>query len=145
MIGNLFGGQTVGVVLATVCINVVATVGILLLALRRGGRWLMTWAALLLTVYLVAIEPIPFDIWNPTERSPVRARPAARLVGRDPGLWMAPWLTLVGSFVAQTHVGLVPGVAMALAFALAVVVWRLRRREAPLAPDERQSLRLWCS
>ncbi len=41
VVGNLFGGQTVGVVLAAVRINVVAAAGILLLSLRRGGRWLI--------------------------------------------------------------------------------------------------------
>ncbi len=142
VIGNLFGGQTVGVVLAAVCINVVAAAGILLLTLRRGGRWLMTWAALLLTAYLVAIEPIPFDIWNPSATLLPFALVlllAWSVASRD--WWMAPWLVLVGSFAVQTHVGLAPGVAMAFAFAAVVGVWRQRRRGAALTPDERRSVR----
>ena len=142
VMGNLFGGQTVGLVLAAVCINVASAGAVLLLAFRRGGRWLVMWAALLLTVYVVAIEPIPFDIWNPS----VTLLPFALVLllawsvaVRD--WWMAPWLVLVGSFVVQTHVGLAPGVAMALVFA--VVVGRVaaapteeaaERRRAALAP-----------
>ena len=142
VVGSLFGGQTVGLVLAATLVNVAAAGGILLLAHRRGGRPLLVWASLLLTAYLVAIEPIPFDIWNPS----VTLLPFALVLllawsvaCRD--WWMAPWLALVASFAVQTHVGLVPGVAMALAFAVSVGVWRQRRRETPLLQEERRSLR----
>ena len=78
----MFGGGTVGLVLGAVAINVAAATGILVLALRRGGRALLVWSALLLTAYLFAIDPIPFDIWNPSVTlHPVRARPAPRVVG----------------------------------------------------------------
>jgi hypothetical protein len=42
--------------------------------------------------------------------------------------------------VVQTHVGLVPGVAMALLYVSAVAAVRHRRRETPIAPDERRSI-----
>ena len=142
VVGSLFGGQTVGLVLAATLINVAAAGGILLLAHRRGGRPLLVWASLLLAAYLVAIEPIPFDIWNPS----VTLLPFALVLllawsvaCRD--WWMAPWLALVASFAVQTHIGLVPGVAMALAFAVFVSVWRQRRRQAPLLQEERRSVR----
>jgi len=142
VLGTIFGGQTVGLVLGATAINVAAAVGILVLAHRRGGRPLLVWASLLLTAYLVAIEPIPFDIWNPS----VTLLPfvvvlllAWSVACRD--WWAAPWLALVASFAVQTHVGLVPGVVMALAFAVVVGVWRERRREVPLGPDERRTIR----
>jgi hypothetical protein len=139
---SLFGGGTLGLVLSATAINVAAAGGILVLAHRRGGRPLLVWASLLLTAYLVAIEPIPFDIWNPS----ATLLPfllvlllAWSVACRD--WWAAPWLALVASFAVQTHVGLVPGVAMAIGFAVFVSVWRQRRREAPLRADERRSIR----
>jgi hypothetical protein len=139
---SLFGGGTLGLVLTATAINAAAAGGILVLAHRRGGRPLVVWASLLLTAYLVAIEPIPFDIWNPS----ATLLPfllvlllAWSVACRD--WWTAPWLALVASFAVQTHVGLVPGVAMAIGFAVFVSVWRQRRREAPLRADERRSIR----
>jgi len=139
---SLFGGETVGLVLGATAINVAAAAGILVLAHRRGGRPLLVWASLLLTAYLVAIEPIPFDIWNPS----VTLLPFVLVLllswsvaCRD--WWTAPWLALVASFGVQTHVGLVPGVAMALAFTVIVSVWRQRQRDAPLEEEERRSIR----
>ena len=139
---SLFGDGTVGLVLGAMAISVAAAAGILVLAHRRGGRPLLVWASLLLTAYLVAIEPIPFDIWNPS----VTLLPfvlvlllAWSVACRD--WWAAPWLALVASFAVQTHVGLVPGVAVALAFATFVCVWRQRQREAPLREEERRSIR----
>ena len=41
----------------------------------------------------------------------------------------------------QTHVGLAPGVVMALGFAAFVGTWRQRRSDAPLAAKERRSIR----
>ena len=104
----IFGGGTVGLVLGAVAINIAAAAGILVVALRRGGRFLLVWASLLLSLYLVAIDPIPFDIWNPS----VTLIPfvlvlllAWSVACRD--WWAAPWL-VVASFEVQTHVGLAP-------------------------------------
>jgi hypothetical protein len=129
-------------VLGVVAINLAAAVGILVLAHRRGGRPLLMWASLLLTVYLVAIDPIPFDIWNPSVT--LLAFVAVLLLAwsiacRD--WWAAPWLALVASFAVQTHVGLAPGVAMAIGFAVGASVLRQRRREAPLGERERRTIR----
>jgi hypothetical protein len=142
LLGSLFGGQTVGLVLGATAINAAAAAGILVLAHRRGGRPLLVWASLLLTAYLVVIEPTPFDIWNPS----VTLLPfvlvlllAWSVACRD--WWAAPWLAFVASFAVQTHVGLAPGVAMALAFAVVGGVWRRRRRSDPLAEGERRSIR----
>src|SRR5204862_6169334 len=99
-------------------------------------------ASLLLAAYLVVIEPTPFDIWNPS----VTLLPfvlvlllAWSVACRD--WWAAPWLAFVASFAVQTHVGLAPGVAMALAFAVFVGVWRQRQRHDPLRDDERRTIR----
>jgi hypothetical protein len=136
----LFGNGTVGLVLGATAINVVAAAGILYLAHRRGGRALLVWASLLLTAYLVAIEPIPFDIWNPSVT--LLAFVVVLLLAWSVTCgdwWTAPWLALVASFAVQTHVGLAPGVAAALGFALVVPVWRQRQRGAPLRDDERRA------
>jgi hypothetical protein len=137
-----FGRQTVGLVLGATAINVTAAVGILLLAHRRGGRALLVWASILLTAYVVAIEPTPFDIWNPS----VTLLPFVvvlllvwSITCRD--WWTAPWLAFVASFTVQTHVGLAPGVMMAVAFAIAVSVWRQRRGGVALGDDERRMVR----
>jgi hypothetical protein len=137
----IVGDGTVGLVLGAVAINAAAAAGILVLAHRRGGRPFLVWASLLLTAYLVAVEPIPFDIWNPS----VTLLPfvlvlllAWSVACRD--WWAAPWLALAASFAVQTHVGLAPGVAMAIMFAVVVSSLRQRRR-APLREDERRSLR----
>jgi hypothetical protein len=142
VLSAIFGGGTVGLVLGAVAINVSASAGILVLALRRGGRALLVWAAILLTAYLFVIDPFPFDIWNPS----VTILPFALVLLLAWSVacgdwWAAPWLALFGSFVVQTHVGLVPGVAMALGFTVVVCVVRQRRSEAPLAVDERRALR----
>jgi hypothetical protein len=141
VLSTLFGGGTVGLVLGATAINVAAAVGILVLAHRRGGRPLLVWTAILVTAYLVAIEPIPFDIWNPS----VTLIPfvlmlllAWSVACRD--WWAAPWLAFVASFAVQTHVGLVPGVAMAVGFAVVVSVWQQRRRATPLDERERRTI-----
>jgi hypothetical protein len=128
-------------VLGAIAINVGAATGILVLALRRGGRPLLVWSALLLTAYLFAIDPVPFDIWNPS----VTLIPFALVLllawsvtCRD--WWMMPWLALTASFVVQTHVGLIPGVALALCFTAVVCVVRQRRDEAPLVAEERRTI-----
>jgi hypothetical protein len=51
-----------------------------------------------------------------------------------------PWLALCASFVVQTHVGLIPGVAFALGLTAVVCVVRQRRRKEPLAAGERRTI-----
>ena len=143
VLSSLFGGRPVGLVLGAIAINVAAAVGILVLAHRRGGRPLLVWASLLLTAYLVAIEPIPFDIWNPS----VTLLPFALVLllawsvaCRD--WWAAPWFALValvrGADARRPRAGCRDGA-------------RLRRRRqrvaaaatasVPLRDDERRTLR----
>jgi hypothetical protein len=141
VLSAVFGGGTVGLVLGAVAINVTAATGILVVALRRGGRVLLVWTAILLTAYLFAIDPFPFDIWNPS----VTILPFALVLllawsvaCRD--WWAAPWLALVASFVVQTHVGLVPGVLVALGSVAVFCVVRQRRGGHPLDDDERRTV-----
>jgi hypothetical protein len=141
VLGTVFGGGTVGFVLGAVAINVAAVTGILVLALRRGGRALVVWSAILVAAYLFAIDPVPFDIWNPSVTLIAFALVlllAWSVTCRD--WWAMPWLALVASFAVQTHVGLVPGVAMALGFVVVVSVVRQRRRTTPLGDDERRTV-----
>jgi hypothetical protein len=141
VVSSLLGGQTVGLVLAAVSINVAATTGILVVAFRRGGRFLLLWTSILLTLYLFAIDPIPFDIWNPSATLIPFVLVLLLAWGVACGdWWAAPWLALVASFAVQTHVGLAPGVAMAIVFPVVVGVLRQRRRPAPLADAERRTI-----
>ena len=95
---RVFGHGTTALVLGATAIDVAGAIGILYLAFRRGGRPLLVWAALLLTVYLVAIDPVPFDIWNPSVTLlPFVASAAAHLVG---DLWR-----LVGDAVGGARRG----------------------------------------
>jgi len=136
-----FGRSTVALVLGAVAVDVAGAVGILVLAHRRGGRPLLVWTSLLLTAYLVALDPVPFDIWNPS----VTVLPfvamlllAWSVACRD--WWAMPWLAFVASFVVQTHVGLAPGAAAAIG-GCAVIGWtRVRRSATPLAASERRTV-----
>jgi hypothetical protein len=136
----VFGGSTVSLVLGATAINVAGAAGILALAHRRGGRPLLVWTAVLLGAYLVALDPIPFDIWNPS----VTVLPfvvllllAWSVACRD--WWAMPWLALVASFVAQTHVGLAPGAAAAIGGG-AVIAFLRQRRHGPPDDGERRTI-----
>ena len=142
VLSAVFGGGSVGLVLGAITINVGAAAGILFVALRRGGRALLVWAAILLTAYLFAIDPIPFDIWNPS----VTLIPFVLVLLLAWSVtcgdwWAAPWLALVASFVVQTHVGLVPGVGLALGLVIVLCAVRHRRRATPLEAAERRTIR----
>jgi hypothetical protein len=134
VLSALFGGGTVGLVLGAVAVNAAAAAGIFVVAMRRGGRALLVWSAVLLAAYLFAIDPVPYDVWNPS----VTLLPFALvlLLGWSVTCgdwWAIPWLGVVGSFVVQTHVGLAPGVAFLVGFVTIVCVVRRRRAAAP--PD----------
>lgn len=140
VLSGLLGGGTVGLVLGAVAVNVAAATGILVVALRRGGRALLVWAAILLMAYLFAIDPFPYDIWNPSVT--ILAFALVLLLAWSVACqdwWAAPWLALVASFAVQTHVGLVPGVAAAVVVVLVCVVSR-RRSATPLPARERGAL-----
>ena len=99
------------------------------------------WTSLLVTAYLVVVEPDPFDIWNPS----VTLLPFVALLllswsvaCRD--WWMLPWLAFVASFVVQTHVGLAPGTAAAIGFAVVVAVMRWRRDAASRTDTSRDAI-----
>src|SRR5689334_16798041 len=142
ILGGVFGGGTVGLVLAAVALNAAAATGIPVVALRRGGGALLVWVAIVLMAYLFAVDPCPFGIWNRSGTILPFALVlllAWSLTCRD--WWAAPWLALVASFAVQTHVGLVPGVAVAVASAVVLCVVRQRRSPVPLPDDERRRLR----
>jgi hypothetical protein len=136
----VFGQSTVAVVLGATAISTAGAAGILALAYRRGGRPLLIWAALLLAGYLVAIDPIPYDLWNPS----VTLLPFVALLLLSWSVacedwWAMPWLALVASFAVQTHVGLVPATTSAIAFAAGGVWWRRRRAGAAMSEGERRT------
>jgi hypothetical protein len=131
----LFGGRTIGLVLGVTAINVAAAVGIVVLTVRRGGWALGAWTSLLLGVYLGALGPAVFDIWNPS----ATLLPLALVLTLGWSvacldLWAMPWLVLTASFCIQTHVGHLPAV-LAACIASAVTL-RVRHGRGELATSE---------
>jgi hypothetical protein len=95
-----------------------------------------------LVFYLVAIDPVVFDFWNPS----VTLLPFALTLLLAWSVacldwWAAPWLALSSTFVVQTHVGLFPGVVTAVVAAMVVAIQRARRRGALVDGDEETTIR----
>jgi hypothetical protein len=139
---GVFGGQVFGLALGATMINLSSAAGILVVARRRGGRPLLLWAAVSLVFYLVAIDPVVFDFWNPS----VTLLPFALTLLLAWSVacldwWAAPWLALSSTFVVQTHVGLVPGVVIAGGVAVLVAIQRARRRGALVGGHEQTAIR----
>ena len=139
-LSTIFGGGTVGLVVGAVAINDAAAAGILVLSLA-AGRPVPAGVGGAAAVGLPGRDrPIPFDIWNPS----VTLIPfvlvlllAWSVACRD--WWAAPWLALVSVLRGADPRRLAPGVAAAVAFAVAVGVWRVRRprRRSTNGPDAR--------
>jgi hypothetical protein len=137
----LFGFRVNSLVLGASLINLVSVVGIVAIAIRRGGRFLGLWTALFLGVYLVALGRTTFDVWNPSVTLlPFALALALSWTAASGDLWAMPILVVVGSFCAQTHIGLAPGVVVALAAVVLAIVITWRRGDFQ-GPRARRSLR----
>ena len=138
----LFGGRAIGLVLGVTAINLAATLGVVIVAMRRGGTVLGLWTALLVALYVAALGPAAFDLWNPS----ATLLPFALVLALSWSVmcldvWAIPWLAFAGTFCVQTHVGTAPGVLAAWTAGAVVVFARLRRGELGAASDRRASLR----
>jgi hypothetical protein len=139
---RLLGGRTIGLILGATLINLAAATGVVIVAVRRGGRALGVWTGFLLGVYLVALGPATFDPWNPNATLLpfalvlILAWSVACL-----DVWALPWLALAASFCIQTHVGLAPGVLVAgVASGVTLLVRREHRGELT-APGSQRTFR----
>lgn len=144
-------GQT-GLLTGAAVLNLVALVGALVVAHRRGGLALVTFVAVAAALLTRALGPAlliePWNPWVPILPFLVYALLAWSVAERD---WPAlPWLVGVGSFVVQTHVGYTP-VVLGLAAGAAVLAVLAHASAAPetgprdpdAGADTRSSLRLW--
>jgi hypothetical protein len=125
-----------GLVLTAAAAAVASVAGFLIVCFRRGGQVLFLLGALFLIVLIHSMGLDLLSMWNPY----VLVMPFALAVALTWSVWCRdwaalPWLALVGSFVAQAHLGLVPAVGFLFASAAARVLI-----SAILRPTDLQSV-----
>lgn len=122
-------------------LNIASVIGIVGLAHRRGGRPLMFAVAIALPLMLASLpSEVYSDIWNPS----AALLPLTLLIFLAWSLAcgeyrLLPLTVLVGSFVAQCHIGYAIPAVGAVAVGIAGLV--LSRRSTD--PQETRSLRPW--
>jgi hypothetical protein len=111
----LSGGRVAGLLVGLTLVNLAAAVGVIAVAVRRGGRALGACAAIVLCVYLAALGRTAFDFWSPNATLlPFAAVLVLSWSVACRDAWALPWLVVAGSFCIQTEVGLAPGVLAAI-------------------------------
>ena len=119
-----------GLVLSAAAVAIASTGGMLIVFFRRGGQALFLLGAVFLMVLIQSMGLDLLSMWNPY----VLVLPFALAVTLTWSVWCQdwaalPWLALVGSFVAQAHLGLVPAVGfLFLSAAVAVLIAAVRRQ-----------------
>lgn len=120
----------------TMLIVNVGVLAALLTYLSRRSRWLAATTALALLPMIWFEQRLLFWAWNPAAPLLPLALGIALAAGVCAGdIAVLPWLCVVVSFLAQTHVALVPISLLLTAAALGAVLWRVR---SP-GPDERRA------
>ena len=129
---RLFGGP--GLVVTAAVVAVACLCGLLFVLHRRGGMLLFVLGVVLAVVLTRSMSLDVLSMWNPY----VLIVPFALSVALTWSVWCRdwralPWLALVGSFVAQAHLGLAPAMAFLFGSAIFVVVMSgiRSRRSAP--------------
>jgi hypothetical protein len=134
-------GTRSGIAVGAAVMNALAVVGIVVVAVRRGGSRLGALAAFVSAALAWSMgSELLYDPWQPH----VLLLPflcflvfAWALACGD--LWMLPWLVVVGSLVVQSHVSyavLVPVIALWAVAVAAFVTWRRARGK----PESRRLL-----
>ncbi len=113
----------VGLVVIAAALAISCLVGLLLVLYRRGGPVLFALGAVFSVVLTRSMALDVLSMWNPY----VLILPFALAIALTWSVWcrdwrMLPWLALVGSFVAQAHLGLVPAIAFLFGSAAVFVV-----------------------
>ena len=133
------GLRYVGLNTGAAIINLTCLVLLLGLVGRYGGRALAVWIPIALGVYMFKLAPVFVSAWNPhvlaLSTGALVTVSAALAAGH---LWLAPVSIIVGSFCAQTHVGLAPCVLALWAYAAIAVAMRIRRGDIQV-----QTARRW--
>ncbi len=139
---RLLGSRATAVNVASLAVNAAAVAGIAAYARRRGGAALVLISLLGCALLMRSLGADELRLpWNPY----VTVLPYALLIFLAWSLvcgdrWALPWAALVGSFVAQTHIGYVllalPLVAAGVV-GLAVTTVRGARRDRPGAAPVR--------
>jgi hypothetical protein len=135
----LSGQKTIALHLGAFAINLLSLCGVGYLLVRYGAAAVMCAAALVLGAYLSRLEPIITNYWNPhiviLPAALYLVLNAAVATGRYGAL---PVSVLVGSFLAQTHISVVPCVLVLGGVALMAAVWWRDR-----TPEHERSLKRW--
>src|SRR5439155_2681181 len=113
-------------------INLAALAVLLTVVARYGSRSLVLWVPAALGLYMLRLAPVLVSAWNPH----VIVMPLAALVAMSAALTaghlsLAPLAVGLGSFCAQTHVGVGPAVGALWAFAFATIALLAYRGEIP--------------
>jgi hypothetical protein len=108
---RLLGGHPVGLSIGGAAIGALTTAAIAWVAYRRGGRPLLLWTLVVVSLFARAAGSLVTDFWNPF--APILPLALVVLLAwsvacRD--MWALPALIGVGSFVVQSHVGFLPTV-----------------------------------
>jgi hypothetical protein len=129
---RLFGGHNGGLLVGALLVNIAAVVVVVVrLAHRTGAAVAFLGVAVLGAVGWSLGTSRLWSIWNPD----ITVLPVAALIVvvwtmRPTSRWDLPLVAILGSFVAQSHVGYVPLVMVLVAWAVAYRVWPANRRVA---------------
>lgn len=125
---RLSGASSFGISIGGAIITGAAAAGIAWIAYRRGGRPLLLWTLVVVSLFVYATGRVVADVWNPW----VTILPFALTVllawsvaCRD--LWAFPALVGVASFVVQTHVAYLPTVLVVSGAGIVIAVLALAR------------------
>ncbi len=132
----LLGRASAGLAIGALAVNAASCVGVVALAHRRGGLRLAAPAAIAMLLFAHALGPATLaNSWNPT-------LPVMPLVLFCMLTWsvsvgdalLMPVMVFVGSFIAQSHIGLVPVVLSLGAVACGSLAFRWHGRTARVSP-----------
>ena len=126
----LSGHKTIALHLGAFAINLLSVSAIVYTLFRHGAAPIACAVAVALAAYLVRLEPLVSSYWNPhiviVPATLYLVVSAAVAAGQPRAL---PASVIVGSFLAQTHVSLVPYVFVLGSGAWAAFWWCERRQE----------------
>ena len=131
-----------GVLAGTAALNLLAAVGIVLVAHRRGGPHLAVLAALVVALLVRAMGGEILDPWNPWPALLAFVLFVLLVWSVTCGdLAMLPIAVLAGSFAVQCHLGYLPLVGGLLLLAVGVAVWQAVRARREPGPARASPLR----
>jgi hypothetical protein len=130
---EVFGERSSALFLGALTINLTSALGIVAIGVALRGYGYALWSVALLALWTIAFDPRRLaSIWNPHivvfPFALLLVAAAAVAAGR---VALLPVLAVVGSFLVQTHLGCLPGVALTVAVTGAMYLSRRRRTGTP--------------